>query len=290
MLRVYSARPYVILTMRRAIILAEFKTLIDAETGEITNAAILADGDRIITANQAEACARKLTRGPEFTITQMSNIDEVIERVSDKHCGYLLYLQCFVNYSAILENPNKTVMSREDIMRTLRIGRTTAHHFLKEMTEAGVITEEADTYRLNPRYHFQGKTDNTAVIKTFVAKVKALYSEVNAKDLGFVYKLLRHVHLETNTICANPYERDVENTLPLTKEDIARLTGVTEKSVYTKLRNLRFGDQYVFAEVIYGNARYYKINPFIFYRKNGQPDATLREMFSIRNNFAKRSA
>ncbi len=267
--------------------MAELITVVDAETGEIVNAAVLAPGDRIITSNQAESCAKKLTRGPEFTITQMNNIDEVIEKVSDKHCGYLLYLQCFVNYDAILENPDKTAMSQDDIKRTLKIGRTTLHHFLKELTEHDIIHAVDGKYRLNPRYHFQGKTDNTAVVKTFVAKVKELYSEVHARDLGFVYKLLRHIHLETNTICANPYERDVENTIPLTKEDIAKLTGVTGKSVYTKLRNLRFGDQYVFAEVLYGKARYYKINPFVFYRKNGQPDATLREMFSIRNNFIR---
>lgn len=276
--------------------MAEIKMLIDPNTGEIhARAAVLAAGDRVTTAKQREEYARiqsgrEQSRGAEFTVTNMNNIDEVIEKVSDKHCGYLLYLQCFVNYDAILENPDKTAMSRADMMRTLKIGRTALYHFLCEMTDAGVIYEDGDNYRLNPRYHFQGKTDNSAVVKTFVAKVKALYNEVNAKDLGFVYKLLRFVHLETNTICANPYERDVENTLPLTKEDIAHVTGVTEKSVYTKLRNLRFGDQYVFAEVVYGKYRYYKINPFVFYRKNGQPDATLREMFSIRNNFAKRAS
>lgn len=274
--------------------MAEYKRLVDPETGERHDSAVvLAEGDRITSAAQRQAYAQIQKqshngRSAEFTVTNMHNINEVIEKISDKHCGYLLYLQCFVNYDAILENPDKTAMSRGDLMRTLKLGRTALFHFLKEMTEHSVIYECGDKYRLNPRYHFQGKTDNSAVVKTFVAKVKELYSEVNAKDLGFVYKLLPHIHLETNTICANPFERDVENTLPLTKEDIARLTNITEKSVYTKLRNLKFGDQYVFAEVVYGNSRYYKINPFIFYRRNGKPDATLREMFAMKNNFNRR--
>lgn len=276
--------------------MAEYKPLIDPETGEVyERAAILADGDRVTSARQRVEFTRikaqeSTGRSAEFTVTNMNNIDEVIEKVSDKHCGYLLYLQCFVNYDAILENPDKTAMSKADMMRTLKVSRSTLYEFLADMTAAGVMYEDGDRYKLNPRYHFQGKTDNSAVVKTFVAKVKALYSEVKSRDLGFVYKLLRYVHLETNTICVNPYERDVENTLPLTKEGIAAVTGMTEKSVYSKLRSLRFGDQYVFAEVIYGTSRYYKINPFIFYRKNGVPDATLREMFSIRNNFAKKAA
>lgn len=92
--------------------MAEIKRLVDAETGEIhERAAILGDGDRITSAKQRAEYARIKAqeasgRGVEFTITNMNNIDEVIEKVSDKHCGYLLYLQCFVNYDAILENPN----------------------------------------------------------------------------------------------------------------------------------------------------------------------------------------
>lgn len=231
-----------------------------------------------------------ITRGrqAEYTVTAMRHITEVIERVSDKHCGYLLYLQCFVNYDATIENPNKTAMSKDDIRTTLDVSRPTVNEFLDAMIENRIIYEAAGNYRINPRYHFQGKTDNIYVIKAFVAKVKELYSDVSAKDLGFVYKLLPFVHLETNTICANPYERDVENTIAMTKEDIATITGVDDKTVYRKLRKLKFGDQYVFAEVLYGNSRYYKINPFVFFRKLGVPDATLREMFAIRNNYHAR--
>lgn len=231
-------------------------------------------------------------RDREFTFTHMDNISEVIERVSDKHCGYLLFLQCYVNYDAILENPNKTAMSKSDIKRTLKLKDTAFKEFIGDMVKHEIIfvdkTEDSERYRLNPRYHFQGKSDNRNVIKSFTTKVKELYTEVNAKDLGFIYKLLPFVHFETNTICVNPYEKDVEYTVPLNKADIATIAGMTEKSVYSKMRNLKLGNEYVFAEVIHGKYRFYKVNPFVFYRKNGKPDPTLREMFSLRNNFAKR--
>lgn len=236
---------------------------------------------------------REEGRKQRFTFTDMDNIKEIIENVSDQHCGYLLFLQCFVNYNSILMNPNKTSMTRDDMMGILRVKRSTFYDFLKCMTKNNIILIEnidgVTKYKLNPRYHFQGKTDNPRVVKSFTSKIKELYNEVNAKDLGFVYKLLPFIHYETNTICENPYETDVEQTRPLDKSDIARITGLTEKAVYTKLRNLKFGDQYVFAEVIYGKQRFYKINPFVFYRKNGTPDATLREIFALRNNYRKRN-
>lgn len=272
------------------------KTKVDEDTGEIRVSAPAAT-HYVRSYAQTEAFKEKELRSKgkerEFTFTHMDNIQEVIEKVSDKHCGYLLFLQCFVNYDSIIENPNNTTMTKRDMMRTLRLKETAFNEFIREMAMHEIIfvdkTGSGERYRLNPRYHFQGKTDNSNVIKSFTAMVKKLYSEVNAKDLGFIYKLLPFVHLETNTICVNPYEKDVEFTLPLSKADIAVMTGLTEKSVYTKLRNLKFDDQYVFAEVVYGKSRFYKINPFVFYRKNGKPDATLREIFSIQNNFRKRA-
>jgi predicted transcriptional regulator len=231
-------------------------------------------------------------RKHRFTFTDMDNIKEIIEKVSDKHCGYLLFLQCFVSYNSILANPDKSAMTPDDMMKTLRIKRSTFYDFLKCMVANNIIYVDKSNgivrYMLNPRYHFQGKTKNTRVIKSFTSKVKALYGEVTVKDLGFVYKLLPFVHFETNTICDNPYETDVERTQALDKSDISRISGLTEKAIYTKLRNLKLGDEYIFAEVVHGKQRFYKINPFVFYRKNSMPDATLREMFSMRNNYGKR--
>lgn len=276
--------------------MAQIRTVVCPETGEVLeNAVILEEGDSYRTKEQDDGFAKKQAvrrgRGMEFTFSNMDNITEVIEKISDKHCGYLLFLQCFVNYAAILENPNQTAMTKDDMMRTLKLKRTTFTAFITDMVAHEIIyVDEANgnvRYRLNPRYHFQGKSRNQNVIKSFTAKVKGLYSEVTAKDLGFIYKLLPFVHLETNTICANPYEKDVKFTIALTKADIAVITGVNEKTVYRKLRKLKFGDQYVFAEVIRGSTRYYKINPFVFYRNDGCPDATLREMFSIYANYRK---
>lgn len=232
---------------------------------------------------------RQEGRKQKFTFTNMENIQEVIDKVSDKHCGYLLFLQCFVSYNTIIRNPDSTYMTKSDMMKTLGLKRTAFAEFLVAMVANEIIFVDDNKYKLNPRYHFQGKTKNVRVVKSFSAKVKQLYGDVSAKDLGFIYKLLPFVHWETNTICANPYELDVEKTIPLNKTEIAHLTGVDERSVYNKLRNLHLGDEYVFGEMIVGNQHFYKLNPFIFYRKTGLPDASLREMFSLKRNFRKRT-
>jgi hypothetical protein len=219
-------------------------------------------------------------RQREFTFGNMLNLPEVIAAIDDKYCGYLLYLQTYIDYDGVLTGGNKP-MNRADIQKALGLADRAFKSFIKEMTTNGIIAEDNGKHRVNPAYHFKGATDNRHVIKTFSAKVRSLYTVKNAKKLGFIYKLLPHIHFETNTVCENPFEQDVEKVDKLSKQQIAEITGVSEKTVYTYLRRMKLGDEFVFAEIRRGNTKYYKLNPFIFYRRTGEPDATLREIFRL---------
>lgn len=256
--------------------------LINTDTGETKE---LAEHQQART-NQRKGYAKvKEGRNHDFTFTNMDSIARVIEAIEDKHCGYLLYLQCFIAYEdGVLTNPNrdKTPMTKNEIMGTLGLKKTAFYDFYRNMVGKGIIIENDDkTFSVNEDYHFKGSTTNTATIKSFTAKVRDLYTAKDAKKLGFIYKLLPYVHFDTNTICNNPYERDMAQVKQLSKNDIAEITGVTEKTVYSYLRKTKLGEQFIFAEVRSGNTHYYKLNPFIFYRKKGRPDASLREMFLV---------
>lgn len=235
--------------------------------------------------NSDEAFRRKQesrSKGRDFTFSNMLNIPEVIAKIDDKHCGHLLYLQTFINYEGLLvqANRDKTPMTKADIQCVLGLKKTAFYEFFNAMISNEIIFEESNgQYRINPLYHFRGNTNNAKVIKSFTAKVRSLYNPRNAKKLGFIYKVIPYIHYETNTVCANPFEQNVEQIEQLSKGDIADITHVSEKTVYSYLRNMKLGDEFVFAEIRRGKTRYYKINPFIFYRKDGEPDATLREMF-----------
>lgn len=255
--------------------------MINRATGETRELTEFAEAKK----RQADGLKRHQEgRQQEFTFTDMRSIPKVIGAINDKHCGYLLYLQCFISFDGgILTNPNrdKTAMTKADIQRVLDLKKTAFYEFFSAMTENGIIYEVNGKWAVNDAYHFRGTSDNQHVIKSFTTRVRELYTARNAKKLGFIYKLLPYIHFETNTVCANPYEAAVEKTQQLSKQEIAKLTGVSEKTVYSYLRTMKLGDEHVFAEIRRGKERYYKLNPFIFYRKNGQPDATLREMFRL---------
>lgn len=241
--------------------------------------------DKIIRDKKQSDAYRRIMerrgRCNDFTFTDMENIKVVISSIDEKHCGYLLYLQCFINYNGQLVRSNDIPMSKDEIQETLNLGKTAFSDFFNAMVDNKIIYEVNRKYYVNENYHFKGKSTNSRVIKSFTFKVKRLYSKKNARDLGFIYKLLPFVHYKTNTICENPSENDVSKIRYLPKKEIAILTNESEKSVYNKLRKLKIGNEYVFAEIRSGKERFYKINPFLFYRKDGEPDATLREIFLI---------
>jgi hypothetical protein len=79
-------------------------------------------------------------------------------------------------------------------------------------------------------------------------------------------------------ICADPFT-EPENIEFLNKTQIAELVEMDADKTYKMLNKLhKLG---VVAETSRGDKRnrFYTLNPFVFYRKKGQPDDTLRAMF-----------
>lgn len=224
-------------------------------------------------------------RNTSFTFTNMDAIHEVIDVLDDADLGYLLYLQCFIDYDGKLVNADrgKTNMTRKDVQETLGIGRSVFSKLWCAVTTLEIIEKnEKGVFYMNSSYHFKGTMKDEKVIRSFTTKVKELYSRNTAKDLGFIYKLLPYVHYETNTICHNPFETDPKQIQKLTQSEIAEIVGMDTSNIRRKMNRLTLSKEYVFAEVTVGRSKHYMVNPFLFYRKNGKPDATLTTIFTIR--------
>jgi hypothetical protein len=225
-------------------------------------------------------------RGQEnsFTLSNMESMKEIVLALDLRYCGYLLLLQCYVTYGGLLVygQKNKNPMTKKDIARVLGLKQRAFQYFLKEMAENSIIFQSNEGFKMSDKYHWKGKSKVVHFIKSYTSTLKELYTNVNSKDLGFVYKLLPYVHYETNVLCKNPHEKEIHLIKAFNKRDIAEMVGVDERSVYNKIRKLLLGEMYVFAEVRKGNEKLYKVNPFIFYRKSGSPDRSLLADFLVK--------
>ncbi|PEL06737.1 hypothetical protein [Bacillus sp. AFS017336] len=271
----------------------EVKTVIDPETGELLIQAPAAT-HKMVSVKQAEAFKSrneaKKGRDKWFTFTDMEAVKSLPNDIKMTHLGYLLYLQCYIDYEGAI-SVNSRPLNRVELIELLDVSENTFDAFMKVMKNNDIITVSKKVYYVNRAYHYKGKIEDPRVIKSFCTAVKSLYKSAKQADLGFIYKLLPYVHQETNTLCANPYENDMDYTEPLNKSEIAELTGIDEKTLYNKFRRMQVGDHFVFVDISVGTSEtFYRINPAIFYRKDGEPDPSLVELFSIkRNAFRKRA-
>lgn len=276
------------------------ETFVRASTGEVVEIASYR------TPEQAEAYKEKVKltedRGKShaFTFSDMNNAQEVIQMLTTIELGYFLVLQTYIDYTnnaLIVSTHNPVPMNKGQIAEALGIAnRSKAKKNIDKFIEKGLLIEknlnyqgkQYNAYCINEKYHFKGKTNNKAVAKSFSTQIRKIYKLNLSKkgnkqpaDLGFIYMMLPYIHYDLNVLCSNPFEKDALNIEPLSLTDLSEITGLDKKNIQNKINNLKWDGMTVFAKLIKGNKRHLKINPFVFYRKDGSPDESLKADFLI---------
>jgi len=266
-------------------------TLVNPETGELVNAAVLAPGDRITSAKQRESYGKlphntqSTGRDIGFTFTAMDAIHEIISVLTTAQCGYLLALQSYVGFDGgRLINGKSGDMTTADMMDALQLKRKrqTFYDFLTRCLDNEIITKNEDgSYSVNLRYHFRGAIGNRAVVRSYTAKLRQVYREVKAVDLGLMYRMLPYVHYGTNALCANPLEKYPKKIRWFNVKELAEAIGVDDKTLSRRLPLMKFGNEYVIGRFQLGESRKFIFNPNVFYRNSSVPDGLMTAMFIV---------
>lgn len=240
----------------------------------------------IISDRQYEAIKAINNRGKDrrhFSFAHMRNIRDVIARLSTVNCGRLLILTGYINYrTGILVSERGRALNKKQMREVVGLGERAFRDFYQTMTDNDIIQEiEGGQFRINPQYHFAGKVGDGEVVKAFTTAIRKLAAVLRPAELGFVYKLLPHVHYETNMICADPFEVDPQNVRFYNVRGIAELVEMNEDATRRVLNKLRKAG--VLAETRRKDDLrdvFFILNPYVFYRRKGRPDKTLKTMFA----------
>jgi DNA-binding MarR family transcriptional regulator len=243
---------------------------------------------KFITVEQIAAIEREQHKQRDkrhFSFTHMAHIREVTDNLSNKQCGYILMLQPYLQMkSNTLVDPGReeTPLDKVGIAKALGVTVQTAGTIIKSLIGDDVLmVTPSGNYRMNDRYHFRNKTrgGKDMLVKTFFTTLKKL--KLKPAELGALYKLLPYVHFETNMICADPFEVDPAEIRFLNTKQIADKLGTHEKNTIELLRALKkagaISETSKFVED--RRTKYITLNPYIFFRKAGDPDASLMAMF-----------
>jgi hypothetical protein len=224
-------------------------------------------------------------RNRDFTASNMRNLHEVNGVLTTAQCGYLMLLQCYVDYDGgTLVNSDKSPMTTADMMNVLQLTKkpSTFYDFLDACITHNIINESRNIYSVNPCYHFRGAFNDQYIVKTYTAKIKRVYREVKATDIGLIYRMLPFIHYETNALCENPFEANPAFIRWFNRKTLAEAIGVSPGEISRRLPKMTFDGEYVIAQVNVGGKRMYMFNPWVFYRKNSEPDTTLQAVFNVK--------
>ncbi|MGG0418256.1 hypothetical protein ABEY52_19660 [Priestia aryabhattai] len=274
---------------------------VNLETGEkkIISSYRTVQQEKVYQEKKRREQSRKKSKA--FTFSNMENAKEVIQMLTTMELGYFLVLQTYIDYSnnsLVKSTHNPTPMKRRDIGEVLGISnRSHVKKHIDNFLEKGLLIEkiiavdgkEVSSFCIDERYHFKGKTDNQKVVKSFSEQIRRIYntnlskkSKKQPADMGFLYLILPYIHYHTNILCSNPFETNTQAIEALSIVDICRVTGLDKKNVQAKLNNLKWDGMTVFAKVIKGRKTHLKVNPFVFYRKDGEPDKLLQTDFLVK--------
>jgi len=219
-----------------------------------------------------------------FSFIHMRNIQDITRDLSNKYCGYILLLQPHIAFKTnvlVTEGRDNTPLTIGDLARVWDVSKRTARVVVDELEARSILFESGGIFSVNERYHFRnsaaaGEVD--ALIKTYFTALKAF--KLNAADLGFVYKLLPNVHYDTNLVCADPFAAP-EDIRFLTDGEIGEFVGMSAtktKEALARLRKAAIIGEWV--DVEDKRKKFTALNPFVFYRKQGEPDGMLRALFA----------
>lgn len=251
------------------------------ENGKIFEARSLAQKE----AARARQFAESRSDESPYVLNAMKRLNFVIDVLTPAQCGYLLMLACHLNYENIIvkSRNNQMPMTYAEMRSSLRLTKkkSTFSEFLSACINHGIIVKtEGGAYRIASLFHFRGNAEGEAVVKAYMQRVKEVYRKVKPEDIGLIYRMLPYVHRTTNALCANPDETVPESIRKFNRKQLAEAVGVSPEVISRKVKSMKFDGDPVFAKVTPGDGEsFYMLNPSVFYRGKGAPDATLRAMF-----------
>ncbi|GLY12507.1 hypothetical protein [Pseudobacillus badius] len=289
-------------------------TVIDAN-GEIR------EDVRVITALQEEQARKikelkiyKQTSENPFVFVEMGAVNK-LSTLDNKMLGYFLVLQTYIDYNNMLRNRgDKLPMKNVEIRRALNISnRGTFNKIMAQFEEMGLLyRKDVELYGkqyeavfINNEYCFrkgisgENKGKNTkSAVRVFLDSLQDVYAQekVNAGDVGIIYRAIEFLHLESNILVTNPFERDLLFAQALSIKEFAKSLKITKDALYKKIRDLTYPCEYngellelkVFAKITVGNEKVLKLNPLLACRQSGSiPKDVYAEFILEYNNRSK---
>lgn len=162
----------------------------------------------------------------------------------------LLYLATYVNYRQELISKDRQRMRKKDVKSVLDLKDSSFTDFWQWATAAnyliegdtGIILAQTCMYRgkLSGKYFIRPEISRRS-FRMFSATIRQLYEmkpEISRQFIGYYIKLLYWTNSQTNIICKNPEEKDVEKIQCSKISEAAGLLGLDKSHAARWYKNM----------------------------------------------------
>lgn len=255
---------------------------IDANTGEILhNAVTLNPGDVYLTKEEAEKrrmyaelknAKKRFHHGREYVVSYIDTVREITDKLTLGEAGGLvkLLLHLRINSDGAIIYKGKPA-KKIDLARIMGVSKPTAYKYVKKFAEVGVLTEAAEAYVINKRFHSMGWVGEGSFTKLYTVKARKIISRLSNEEIGMLYNFLPYFHYLEYYLCENP-DCDPDDIEYIGPVRLAELIGIDRKLVWERMKRL----QKAGAVLITGtrNQTRYLVHPDLMFR---QPEGTETE-------------
>lgn len=280
--------------------------LYDAETGEYIGDKFTAEWLRPVTSENnkaAYAAIKQLNNhtsdngGFVFAFYKLNiKINEYFNSLHKSDIARLLFLATFAAYNdGRLKFDNGKCVQKKHFAKLIRLSEKRAQQLLVKFVDENIlyVNEESELY-INPSLFFRGELSKVKAItkdmqytRLFKKTVRELFHDTNSREiarLSLIYMVLPYLHMQTNIICKNPLESDIDKIQPMTLDE---LSVILEYESYSKLKialnNVKIGNVPVFGFFENPYDRRKKritLNPNIVFSGNGTHLDALKALFN----------
>ncbi len=231
-----------------------------------------------------------------FTFFKQSRmISERFPTLNNSDIARLMYLGTYIAWNTgRIQYDNGRVIDREGFEKLMGLSTKRSRELFKRYVEAEILTERDDCIFMNPTVFYRGnvKTISPAVsdmqhTRLFKKTIRDLYEKTNGRTVGqlaLVYSVMPFLNFETNTICFNPDETDLDRLRPMGLEKLAVLLGYANAGkLKTALNRVQIDGQVVFN--FYENPRDRRekritVNPRTIFAGTGEQLAAIMVQFN----------
>lgn len=204
----------------------------------------------------------------------------------------LIYLGTYIDYNnrqanlLVKHGKNNKIepLTKKDIEKLMGLSKQTFYQFLNEIKRSELIFEVDNKFYLSDKYFTRGKSyfKEKEYTRIFIDTTRFIYENSSTrqhKQLSYIFQLIPFLHYNTNALCKNPDEKNLDNVIKLSLKDICELLGTgtsssqierTEKSLL-KFKIIVNGKKYhLFKRVIlkgeYNRKDYFVVNPMVIWK------------------------